>query len=210
MLGLPIFEVFISNCDRLGFHCSPSGFPMSAVWFAFAAICMSQLSLVAFPCSVFQSSTFNLEGWESYKHVESTFCMFFCCGKFKEMIGLKAPANYSAPFWTCNFSICLCLNPKLLLSVISELLDGPSRSITNYCYLWRHQDTSQNIKKQTLNVFAFSVVPQFPECNLLTFFGKTGARKSPPNHLMKSWISWIWDHNGNMDQLSLEHEMHIW
>ena len=33
-------------------------------------------------------------------------------GEFMEKICLKAPKNYSASFWTGNFSVCLLENPQ--------------------------------------------------------------------------------------------------
>ena len=36
-----------------------------------------------------------------------------------EKIGVKAPGNYSRPFWTYNCSICLWEKPTLLISMIS-------------------------------------------------------------------------------------------
>ena len=41
---------------------------------------------------------------------------------FLEIIGLKAPGNYSASIWSYNFSICLWENPKTLISMISGVL----------------------------------------------------------------------------------------
>ena len=46
----------------------------------------------------------------------------FCCnlyGNFIEIIGLKVPGNYSAAFWSNNFSILLLERPKPNISMIS-------------------------------------------------------------------------------------------
>ena len=62
-------------------------------------------------------------------------------GKFMGNIWPKAPGNYSGPFWTYNFAICLWEKQKLLMSMISVFLDVSLSPKTDYFYLWRHQDT---------------------------------------------------------------------
>ena len=67
-----------------------------------------------------------------------------CYGEFIELIHLKAPGNYSASIWTYNFLNCLWENPKTLISMISGFSDVSLTPKTNYLYLLRHQDTSNN------------------------------------------------------------------
>ena len=62
-------------------------------------------------------------------------------GKFTEIISLKAPGNYSAPFWSTRLSICSWENPKALISMLSGFLNVSPGPKTNYVYLWRRQDT---------------------------------------------------------------------
>ena len=62
-------------------------------------------------------------------------------GTFLEIIGLKAPGNYSASIWSYSFSICLWERLKTFISMISGFSDvSPSPGI-NYFHLLRHQDT---------------------------------------------------------------------
>ena len=42
-----------------------------------------------------------------------------------ERLGLKAPWNYSVPFWSYNFSICLWENQKTFISMISDFWMWP-------------------------------------------------------------------------------------
>ena len=53
---------------------------------------------------------------------------------FVEKIGLRAPGNYSGPFLSYNFSICLCENPKILISMSSGFGDMSPAPQTNYFY----------------------------------------------------------------------------
>ena len=62
-------------------------------------------------------------------------------GKSMEIICLKALGNYYGPFWSYNFSICLWDNLKLLISMISGVLNVSPAPNTNYFYLLTHQDT---------------------------------------------------------------------
>ena len=54
-------------------------------------------------------------------------------GKFMEIIGLKAPGNYSGPFWSSNFSILILENLRDLISMISGFLNASPAPKTNYC-----------------------------------------------------------------------------
>ena len=62
-------------------------------------------------------------------------------GKLIEIIGLKAPENYSHQFWSNNFSILLCEGPKNFMFMISGFLDVSRPPSTNMIHLWRHQGT---------------------------------------------------------------------
>ena len=43
--------------------------------------------------------------------------------KYVEIIGLKAPGNYSASFWSNEISVILCEGPKPNISMISGFLE---------------------------------------------------------------------------------------
>ena len=63
-------------------------------------------------------------------------------GKLIQIIGLKAPGNYSHQFRSDNFSILLCEGPITLIFMISGFLDVSRPPLkANIIYLWRHQDT---------------------------------------------------------------------
>ena len=68
-------------------------------------------------------------------------------GKFTEKIGLKAPGNYSASFWSYNFSLCSWERPKNLISMIPGFVDASMSPKTNMIHRWRHQDTLNNPRK---------------------------------------------------------------
>ena len=58
---------------------------------------------------------------------------------FIKIIGLKVPGNYSAPFWSHNFSICLLKSLQIPNSMIFGFLDPPEPlfmdlDIQNHCY----------------------------------------------------------------------------
>ena len=63
-----------------------------------------------------------------------------------QIIGLKAPANYSGPSWINNCPLCLWQNPKALIFLMSGLLDVSPRPKTNILWdtrmLQKHQETS--------------------------------------------------------------------
>ena len=44
---------------------------------------------------------------------------------FYEKDSRKAPSNYSASFWTCNFSTSVCERPKTLMFTISGFRTCP-------------------------------------------------------------------------------------
>ena len=84
---------------------------------------------------------------KQFMHLLS-FLGHFCC-TFMEIIGLKSPGNYSGPFWSYNFSICLWDNPQIFISMILvgtcvNLFPSPK---TNLIYLLRNQDTLTKIKR---------------------------------------------------------------
>ena len=92
---------------------------------------------------------------------------------------LKAPLYYSAPFRSYNFSICLWENPKTLIVIISELWDVSLAPQTNYCYLWRHQDTSKN-QRQTQTHFWEIFILQISRLRESFFeISKRGAPNNP-------------------------------
>ena len=56
------------------------------------------------------------------------FVNHFYCNFQERYVGQKALGNYSGPIWSNNFSICLWENLKLLISMISGILDVPGPS----------------------------------------------------------------------------------
>ena len=64
-------------------------------------------------------------------------------GFFIIIIGLKVPGNYSAPFWSYHFSICLWEAQFSRISGFSNVSPSPK---TNLFYLSRHRDTQQNLE----------------------------------------------------------------
>ena len=119
------------------------------------------------------------------------FLSFFY-GDFLEIIGLKAPGNYSASIWSNIFSICLWESPKLFISMISAFLDVSRPPKTNYFYLWRHQDTQRKSKK-SLEHFKDMIFVNLniSEIHIFDNFRKDGHRKMMKIRLIKSWNSWI-------------------
>ena len=63
-------------------------------------------------------------------HLYNTLSRFY--GKSTEIISLRAPGNYSAPFWSNRCFICLLENPKTIISMISGLLNVSSAPKTIY------------------------------------------------------------------------------
>ena len=99
-----------------------------------------------------------------------------------EIIGLKAPGNYSGSFWSYNFSICLWESPKTLISMISGLLDVSLSPNTNIIYLLRPRDTSRNLRKYQI-IFKHVVVGKFEivEIQMFENYGKDGRQQIPTN-----------------------------
>ena len=99
-------------------------------------------------------------------------------GTYMENIWTKAPSNYSGSFWSYNFSICLWENTQTLISMISGLLDVSLSPKTNYVYLRRPQDTSNNLINN-LNLFDNHnfVNLRLPE----SMFCQFGKDESPEN-----------------------------
>ena len=56
-----------------------------------------------------------------------------CYGQLMEIIGLKVAGNYSAPFWTYEFSICLCERPTPNISMIYGFLRPVGILICGFC-----------------------------------------------------------------------------
>ena len=61
-------------------------------------------------------------------------------------MSIKAPRNYSHPFWAHNFSICVWERPKPVIAMIYGFSDVSPSPKTNYVYLWRAQDTQDTSK----------------------------------------------------------------
>ena len=74
-------------------------------------------------------------------------------GKFMKKMCSKAPGNYSAPYWSYNFSICSWENLNLLISMISGFWDvSPSPKRQLYLsletqYLKRYDKNPQSFLK---------------------------------------------------------------
>ena len=101
--------------------------------------------------------------WEKYSKNDEYICWrfsghFYC--KLMEIISSKAPGNYSAPFWSYIFSICLWKNQKTIISMISGISDVSPSPQTNIIYLWRHQDILTTSRKSQI-IFETSYVYKF-------------------------------------------------
>ena len=75
-----------------------------------------------------------------------------------DKICLKAPQSYSASARTYNFSIWLWEYAKTLMFMNSRFLDVSFRPKTNISYLWRRQDTQNNIRRNANHVVEISFV----------------------------------------------------
>ena len=96
-------------------------------------------------------------------------------GILGETISSKALGNYSASVWYNIFSICLWEELKLLISMISGILNGPFLPKTNYFDLWKHQDTKNNSGKFKKNIILR--ISEFGKPRMMTTPEKTDAEK---------------------------------
>ena len=91
-------------------------------------------------------------------------------GKLIEKICFKAPGNYSASFWSYDFSICLWENPETLISMISGFSDVSPAPKTSYCIFGdlRTPQENQEISSEHFknNVFFFTIIKM---SEMLTF-----------------------------------------
>ena len=111
-----------------------------------------------------------------------------------QKIGLNNAGNYSGPFWTYNFSICLLENPGNLISMNSGFSDVSPSPKANIIYLGRPPGYLNWSKKQSQII---SKKQDFINLKNSTskhiFLWKDGHRSIPTIRRIASWKSWIWD-----------------
>ena len=75
------------------------------------------------------------------------------------------------------------------------IFDVSNSSKTNHFYLWRPQDTSKSLRKNTKSNLEIIIQIHFIflKSNTLTMFEMTGAKQKPTILLIKSCKAWIWD-----------------
>ena len=105
-------------------------------------------------------------------------CLNHLYGKLIEIIRLKTPGNYSVSTWINNFSICLCENPKPLISMISGFPSPPFPPQTCCSYFLKHQDTS-NKSRRIPRTFKNIIFPNisFWKTPIVTLLEQTRADK---------------------------------
>ena len=102
-----------------------------------------------------------------------------------EKIGLKALGNYSASYWSYNFSICLWERPKLPMSMISGFFDVSLSPNTICSYLWRPEDTYTNPRTHRKSFLKFTILG-ISKCwiaYILKIVEQTGA--DPSNKILE-------------------------
>ena len=107
-------------------------------------------------------------------------------GQLMEKIGLKAPGNGSASFWSYNFSICLCERPKPNISRISGFL-RPVGALTHGCKYTKLLKTKSKTNRGThFNQNCFGKVHFLEFVNKLKFGERWSiivANFVGPNHV---------------------------
>ena len=71
-------------------------------------------------------------------------------GTYHYRASRKAPQNYSSPFWTYNFSICLCERPKPNMCMISRFL----RPVGALIYGFEYTKITSNLLRKYGNHFS--------------------------------------------------------
>ena len=109
---------------------------------------------------------------------------------FMAKIGLKAPGNYSGPFLTYKFSICLWENPKLVLSIISGFWDVSPSPKTNYFIFGDTRIPNKVNKSSHFNNIMFA---NFRTLELRNFeiCRKDGQRVIPTTCLINIGKAWL-------------------
>ena len=143
----------------------------------------------------------------------SAFFGLFCIVNLWKKIGLKALGNYSGPFFSYSFSICLGENqkPSFLWFRDFGMCPGAPKPIMFICWDTGMPKINQEHPWNIFRSIRFRNVTNF-ELHNFDSFRKDGRRTIPTFCLMESWKSWIWDQYlpenmkwvvGNMGSLKL-------
>ena len=128
-------------------------------------------------------------------------------GKHVQIIGLKAPGNYSASIWYNTFSICFWERQKTLTSMILDFLDvsrSPPPKPT--IFIFGDPKKPQTIQKNvSFDTILFSQITKCRNSPKNKIVGRNGRRQNPDdtsNQILKILY---------MKSISIEkHEMKVW
>ena len=108
-------------------------------------------------------------------------------GKLMEILGLKAPGNYSASIWINKIPICLWENLETLISMISGFWDV-SRPLKPILSIFGDTRTPKPIQEKHRNILKqhYFYKSQNVEVQIVDKFGKDARQQIPTIRLIKS------------------------